>query len=284
MDGKFGVMDGKWHVMDGIPSSHKVIQYILFWNEINWPSRNNDNNNHYITRVLSQPLAAIIKYRNNGVCNDGKCAATKIQHVWRGYILRLHFTRLHDNVNTIQRVWKGSHARGKLTTAERILINTGGDKDHVDLHRGLRMKKKGIRCSVSQCVTGSRRRYAEALVIALPSAIVIQRYVRRFFAIQLVSKLKESVCCDPSITDNNPSHTSGLSQSSMPTKKLPEVVSMNDGENGETLDGSSGLIDILQDTTMYTALKDTPPTWGGRMNQSYTGYNKSDPNKKNEEE
>ena len=70
----------------------------------------------------------------------------------------------------------------------------------------------------------------------------------------------------------------------MPTKKiLPEVVSMNDGENGETLDGSSGLVDILQDTTMYTALKDIP-TWGGRINQSYTGYNKSDPNKKNEEE
>ena len=147
------------------------------------------------------------------------------------------------------------------------------------------MKKKGIRRSVSHRVTGSRRRYAEALVIALPSAIVIQRYVRRFFAIKLVSKLRESVCCDPPITDNTPSHTSGLSQSSMPTKKiLPEVVSMNDGENGETLDGSSGLIDILQDTTMYTALKDTPPTWGGRMNQSYTGYNKSDPNKKNEEE
>ena len=60
-------------------------------------------------------------------------------------------------------------------------------------------------------------------------------------------------------------------------------MSVNDGENGETLDGLSGLVDILQDTTMYTALKDIP-TWGGRMNQSYTGYNKSDPNKKNEEE
>ena len=267
-------------VMGNYPSSN----HDLYWNEIDWPSRNNDNNNHYITRVLSQPLTAIIKYRNDGMCNDGWCAATKIQHVWRGYILRLHFTRLHDTVNIIQRIWKGSHARGKLTTAERILINTGGDKDHVDLYRGLRMKKKGIRCSVSQNVTGSRRRYAEALVIALPSAIVIQRYVRRFFAIKLVSKLKESVCCDPPITYNAPSHTSGLSQSSMPTKELlPEVVSMNDGENGETLDGSSGLVDILQDTTMYTALKDIP-TWGGRMNQSYTGYNKSDPNKKSEEE
>jgi len=284
-------------VMGNYPSTN----HDLYWNEIDWPSRNNDNNNHYITRVLSQPLTAIIKYhyimrvlsqprrtiikyRNNGMCNDGKCAATKIQHVWRGYILRLYFTRLHDTVSIIQRIWRGSHARGKLTTAERILINTGGDKDHVDLYRGLRMKKKGIRCSVSQCVTGSRRRYAEALVIALPSAIVIQRYVRRFFAFKLLSKLKESVCCDPSITDSTPSHTSGLSQSSMPTKELlPEVVSMNDGENGETLDGSSGLVDILQDTTMYTALKDIP-TWGGRMNQSYTGYNKSDPNKKSEEE
>ena len=146
------------------------------------------------------------------------------------------------------------------------------------------MKKKGIRRSVSQLVIGSRRRYAEALVIALPSAIVIQRYVRRFFAIKLVSKLKEIVCCNPPITDNAPSHTSGLSQSSMPTKELlPEAVSMNDGENGETLDGSSGLVDIIQDTTMFTALKDIP-TWGGWMNQSYTGYNKSDPNKKSEEE
>ena len=268
----------------GVMGNYFSSNHDLYWNEIDWPSRNNDNNNHYITRVLSQPRRNIIKYRSNGLCRDGKCAATKIQHVWRGYILRLHFTRLHDNVNIIQRVWKGSHARGKLTTAERILINTGGDKDHVDLHRGLRMKKKGIRRSVSQRVTGSRRRYAEALVIALPSAIVIQRYVRRFFAIKLVSKLKESVCCDPPINDNAPSHTPGLSQSSMPTKKLlPEVVSMNDGENGETLDGSSGLVDILQDTTMYTALKDIP-TWGGRMNQSYTGYTKSDPNKKNEEE
>jgi len=81
------------------------------------------------------------------------------------------------------------------------------------------MKKKGIRCSISQRVTGSRRRYAEALVIALPSAIVIQRYVRRFFAIKLVSKLKESVCCDPPITDNTPSHTSGLSNHPCPPRK-----------------------------------------------------------------
>ena len=33
----------------------------LYWNEIDWPSRNNDNNNHYITRVLSQPRRTIIK-------------------------------------------------------------------------------------------------------------------------------------------------------------------------------------------------------------------------------
>jgi len=250
----------------GVMNINHASNHDLYWNEIDWPSRNsvarnNDNNNHYITRVLSQPRRTIIKYPSNGLCRDGKCAATKIQHVWRGYILRLHFTRLHDTVNTVQRIWKGSHARGKLTTAERLYL--------LDLLAP---------------ESGSRRRYAEALVIALPSAIVIQRYVRRFFAIKFVSKLKESVCCDPPITDNTPSHTSGLSQSSMPTKKLlPEVVSMNDGENGETLDGSSGLVDILQDTTMYTALKDIP-TWGGQTNQSYTGYNKSDPNKKNEEE
>ena len=181
----------------GVMGNYFSSNHDLYWNEIDWPSRNNDNNNDYITRVLSQPRRTIIKYRNNGMCNDGKCAATKIQHVRRGYILRLHFTHLHDNVNTIQHVWKGSHARGKLTNAKRILINTGGDKDHVDLYRGMKMKKKAIRCSISQRVTGSRRQYAEALVIALPSAIVIQRYVRRFFAIKLVSKLKESVCCDP---------------------------------------------------------------------------------------
>ena len=101
--------------------------------------------------------------------------------------------------------------RGKLTTAEHILINTGGDKDHVDLYRGLRMRNKMIRCSISQRVTGSRRRYAEALVIALPYAIVIQRNVRRLFAVKLSVKLEDSSCRDSSKTDCLPSHTSGIS-------------------------------------------------------------------------
>ena len=101
------------------------------------------------------------------------------------------------------------------------------------------MRNKMIRCSISQRVTGSRTRYTEALVIGLPSAIFIQRNVRRIFAIKLVSKLKESGCCDSSVTSYAPSHTSGLSQSSMITKKLA-VVSMNDGENGEILDDSNG--------------------------------------------
>ena len=137
--------------------------------------------------------------------------------------------------NNTTTVWKGSHARGKFTTAERILINTGGDKDHVDLYRGLIMRNKMIRCSISQRVNGSRRRYTEALVIGLPSAIVIQPNVRRLFAITLVSKLKESASCDSSVTSYAPSHTSGLSQSPMTTKEL-EIASMNDGENGKVLE------------------------------------------------
>ena len=36
---------------------------------------------------------------------------------------------------------------------KKIRINTGGDKDHVDLYRGLRMRNKMIRCSISQLST-----------------------------------------------------------------------------------------------------------------------------------
>ena len=168
--------------------------------------------------------------------------------------------------------------RGKLTTAEHILINTGGDKDHVDLYRGLRMRNKMIRCSISQRVTGSRRRYTEALVIGLPSAIVIQPNVRRLFAITLVSKLKESASCDSSVTSYAPS--SGLSQSPMTTKEL-EIASMNDGENGKVLDDSNefdwnGFM-VMPNTTKYTALKNS---WGGQLSQQ--SYNHHDNNNKTE--
>lgn len=54
----------------------------LYWNEINWlpPDINTDDDygNSYISRVLSQPMATIIKYHNNGFCDNGEYAACRI--------------------------------------------------------------------------------------------------------------------------------------------------------------------------------------------------------------
>ena len=69
---------------------------------INWPptdiNTDDDYGNSYIARVLSQPLATILKYHNNGFCDNGEYAASRIQRVWRGYTLRMHLAR-PDNTN-----------------------------------------------------------------------------------------------------------------------------------------------------------------------------------------
>jgi len=44
-------------------------------------------------------LATILKYHNNGFCDNGEYAASRIQRVWRGYIIRLHLARLGNTIN-----------------------------------------------------------------------------------------------------------------------------------------------------------------------------------------
>ena len=75
----------------------------LYWNEINWPppdiNTDDDYGNCYIARVLSRPMATILKYHDNGFCDNGEYAASRIQRVWRSYILRLHLARLGNTNN-----------------------------------------------------------------------------------------------------------------------------------------------------------------------------------------
>jgi len=75
----------------------------LHWNEINWPppdiDTDDDYGNCYIARVLSRPMATILKYHDNGFCDNGEYAASRIQRVWRSYILRLHLARLGNTNN-----------------------------------------------------------------------------------------------------------------------------------------------------------------------------------------
>jgi len=92
----------------------------LYWNEINWPppdiNTDDDYGNSYIARVLSQPMATILKYHNNGFCDNGEYAACRIQRGWRSYILRLHLARPDNTINGLsatirtQLKWKESLA------------------------------------------------------------------------------------------------------------------------------------------------------------------------------
>jgi len=93
----------------------------------------------------------------------------------------------------IQRIWRGYHIRRNLTSTERILIRTGGDRDHVMLHKAFRVMKKKVRQSISRSITGSGRRYTEASSIGHSPSIVVQRYVRRFLAKKLYTKMRRVV-------------------------------------------------------------------------------------------
>ena len=110
----------------------------------------------------------------------------------RGINVRKNSSRVNGEcaINIIQRVWRGSRIRRNLTATERIPIRTGGDRGHVALHKNLRVINKKLRQSISRRVTGSGRKYDESLSIGQSPSIVIQRYVRRFLANKLRSKMR----------------------------------------------------------------------------------------------
>ena len=94
----------------------------------------------------------------------------------RGINVRKHSSRVNKEcaISIIQRTWRGSRIRRNLTATERILIRTGGDQDHVTLHKLLRVMDKKLRQSILRGVTGSGRKYDEALSIGQSPLIVIQ--------------------------------------------------------------------------------------------------------------
>ena len=216
---------------------------------------------------------------NNGInCNNG----LGIGNNGRGINVRKSSSRVNGEcaINIIQRVWRGSRIRRSLTATERILIQTGGDQDLVALHKFLRVMDKKLRQSISRGVTGSGRQYNEALSIGRYPSIVIQRYVRRFLAKKLCSKMRREYarrllanklnikikmtkdgCYSTPITCVAPSHTSDSSQSSTTTDtndlgaQYRDV--MDDGKNGEILD------DV--DSNEYTnTLSNDFPSWGDK--------------------
>ena len=55
-----------------------------------------------------------------------------IQRMGRGYILRSHLARLTNNINIIQRIWRGSRTRHNLAATTRVLIRPGVDPNSND--------------------------------------------------------------------------------------------------------------------------------------------------------
>ena len=55
-----------------------------------------------------------------------------IQRIGRGYILRSHLARLTNNINIIQRIWRGSRTRHNLAATTRVLIRPGVDPNSND--------------------------------------------------------------------------------------------------------------------------------------------------------